>query len=254
MASGSEISLTASSTASDYQNATRTARDGRDLSLGYSQVLNPDLKLQASLGQSKTTTRQGGVQTSRSNGAVGSLGLEAAMPNGTASATLSLTRDALGARQSLSFGRSLDLPTGKLAVTVGVSGRSGDTQHLVGNLSYSHVLPSDSLAVNLSRQITLNADNLDVANTVLGLTYQHKINPVSDFGLSLNVLATGSGGSAGVTGDTRQTLSLTYSHDLTADWQVTAGYEVRRLDKSTAGTAESNSIFLTVSRKFTLLP
>jgi hypothetical protein len=254
MASGREISLTAGANATDYDNATETSREGHDLSLGYSQELRPDLRLQASLGQSTASTSQGGIQDSTSTGAIGSLGLTADMVNGTVSVTLASTRDAMGSRQSLSFGRSMDLPNGKLAATVGISGRDGSDGQLIGNLSYTYALPTDSFAVNLSRQVSLNADDLDVANTVLGVSYQHQINDVSNLGLSMNLFATGGGGSSGVDDALRQTLSTTYSRDLAADWQLTTGYQFRSLDQSSVDSAQSNSVFLTISRKFTLRP
>jgi hypothetical protein len=191
--------------------------------------------------------------TDQSRGLTGSLGLEQALPNGTASVTLASDRDSLGTRQVLSFGRSLALPLGTLAVSAGVSARSGESATLVGSLNYAHALPADRFAVDLSREVTLNADDAEVANTVLGLSYTHQINEISQFGLSLDILATGSAGSGTVDEATRQTLSATYSRDLTADWRLTAGYELRNLDKSSTGTADSNSVFLTVSRSFTLL-
>lgn len=252
MASGDQVNLTASTKASDSQNATKTATRTQDVSLGYTRSLSPTLKLQTALGQTDATTRQSGVVTSHSNGLTGSLGLDATLPNGTASATLTVARDSRGTRQTLSFGRSLKLPNGTLSLTAGVSARSGAAGQMIGTLAYAHTLPTESFGVNLSRQVTLNADSQDATNTVLGLTYQHKINPVSDIGLSVNVLATGGG--TGVAEATRQSLRATYSHDLTADWQMTAGYQFRSLDKSTTGTADSSSIFLTLSRKFTLLP
>ncbi|MEO8242358.1 MAG: hypothetical protein ABI832_08585 [bacterium] len=254
MATGGDLSLTASASQTDYQNATQTLRNGSDLSLGYSQDLRPGLALQASLGESRTTTRESGSADSTSTGAIGSLGLDADLVNGQASVQLSSTRDAVGARQSLSFGRSLELPTGNLDATFGLSGRRGEGSQLIGTLSYSYTLPTDNFGVNLSRQVVLNADNLDVANTVLGVTYQHQINDVSSLGLSVNLLATGGGGSPGVDDALRQSFSTTYTRDLTADWQLATGYQFRSLDQSSVGTAQSNSVFLTISRKFTLRP
>jgi hypothetical protein len=253
LAAGDTLSLTARSTASDYENATETERRGTEFSLGYDRDLRPGLSLQASLGQSDNTTRMLGVVTDQSNGLTGSLGLEQALPNGTASVTLSSARDSQGARQTLSFGRSMALPLGTLAATAGISARSGEAAALVGSLTYAHNLPADSFTVSLSREVTLNADDADVANTALELSYSHKINDVSDFGLSLDFLATSSAGSGTVEEATRQTLSATYSHDLTADWRLTAGYELRSLDRSSTAAASSNSVFLTVSRNFTLL-
>ena len=251
---GREISLSAGLSASDYQNATQTTRDSSELSLDLAQDLRPGLKLQAALGQITVISGRTGGPDSTSAGATGSLGLEATLANGAASVTLASNRDALGSRQSLSFARSLDLPNGTLAATLGLSSRPGQEGQLVGNLSYALKLATGNFGVTLSRQIALNGDTQDVANTGLDLNYQHDINDVSRLGLSLNVLETGSGGSAGVTDVLRQMLSASYARDLTADWQVTAGYQFRSLETSSASGAQSNAVFLTINRTFILRP
>jgi hypothetical protein len=184
----------------------------------------------------------------------GRLGLDLALARGTASVALSSDRDALGSRQSLSFSRARDLPNGTLSGNLGLNARDGQEGQLVGNLSYAQDLATGRFALTLSRQISLDGDNQDVANTTLGLTYQHQINDQSSLGLSVSVLGTGSGGSAGVTEALRQTLGASYSHDLTADWQLTTGYQFRSLNPSDADRAEASSVYLTISRKFILRP
>ena len=123
---------------------------------------------------------------------------------------------------------------------------------LIGNLSYAQKLATGSLALTLSRQVALNADDQDVANTTLGLSYQHQINDLSSLGLSVSVL--GTGGGPGVTEALRQTLNVSYSRDLTADWQLTTGYQFRSLAPSGADKTEANSIYVAISRKFVLRP
>lgn len=251
---GREISLTLRGSTADFDNLTNTTREGRSLSFGYAQDLRPELRLRASLGQTASDSRQDGLPDISSQGATGSLGLEAGLANGSASVTLASARDVLGSHRTLQFSRSLDLPDGTLAATLGLSSRPGEAGQLVANLSYAQGLGGGSISVGLSREIALNADNQDVANTVLDVNYEHDINDRSRLGLSLNLLGTGSGGSAGVTEALRQSFSASYSRDLIGDWQVTAGYQVRSLDLSTADEARSNTVFLTVSRKFTLRP
>ena len=251
---GREVSVTANASASDFDDATDTTRNNSDLSLGYTQDVRPDLTLQASLGQSMASTRKNGALDSESNGTVGSLGLQVDLANGSADVTLTSDRDSLGARQTLSFGRSMELPSGKLATNFGFSARSGGDAQLVGNLSYMQDLPADSFGVSLSRQITLNEDDQDVVNTVLGMTYQHKINDLSQLGLSVNLQAMAGGGDSDVSSVTRQTVTTSYSRDLTAEWKMTTGYEFRSLDEAGSNLAQSNSVFLTVSRKFILRP
>lgn len=249
-----EISLTASSSTSDYEDAAQTTREAQSLTLGVTQGLRPDLTLQASLGQSEASSRQGGVLASDSSGLTGSVGLQATLPNGTAGVSLSSARDAVGTRETLRVTRNMELPTGALGAELALTSRAGQEGQIVGRLTYGIEMPTDRFDISLSREVTLNTDNQDVANTVLGVDYQRQITEQSRLGLSFDLTDTSSGGSAGVAGSLRQTVTASYSQDLTPDWQLTAGYQFRSLDTSTADRADANSVYLTISRKFTLRP
>ncbi len=256
MASGDTVGLTLGTNDQFYENTLGTTRKGQTARLQYSRNLRPDLKLNASVGTSKNTTRiTGGTIQNQSSGAVGSIGLVRTFATGnTASATLQADRDALGARNTLTFGADMALPNGKLAATLGMSERAGAGGQVIGTLSYTHTLPVDVIGVQISRQVALNADDIDIANTNIDLTYTHKLSVVANFGLSLSMAATGSAGGGAVASASRQTLRATYSHDLPAGWQVSGGYQYRALNKSASGNADSSSVFLTLNRKFTLLP
>jgi hypothetical protein len=249
------VRLTANASGSNYANATATTQQEQDLSLGYTRLLRPDLRLEASLGHSNASATENGVTTNSSSGFVGSLGLIQKQAVGTASATLDTSRDALGPRTELSFGRSLVLRGGSFNATAGVSARPGEPGQIVGSLDYTHlVLPGDTIDLNVSRQIGLNSDNLDQASNVLGLNWNHKINEASSVSLAVSLAGTTGVDGNGVTSDSRQTLSATWSHDLTKDWKMSAGYQFRTFDSSTADKVVSNSVFLTVNRKLVLLP
>ncbi|MGV8988702.1 MAG: hypothetical protein ACOH2H_20755 [Cypionkella sp.] len=250
----STLSLTAAASSTDYANTTATRQRSHDVSLGYDRELRPDLTLQVSLGQSTATANAAGVTAYRSSGVIGSLGLTQKQADGTMSVTLASSRDALGTRTQLNFGRSLVLPTGSLSVTAGVSGRDAAATQVVGNLAYARIMPVDTFNLNLSRQIGLNSSNVDQASTVLGMSWQHKVNTVSSLGLSLSLSATGGAGGGTVDGAARGTLGATWSRDLARDWKLSAGYKFRSLDQSSAANVVSNSVFLTISRKLTLLP
>lgn len=256
---GREISLTASQTASDYDDLLQTSRMGSNLSLGLSQTLRPGLTLQATLGQATASSSLGalgGLVTSQSEGLTGSIGLQATLANGTAGVSLASARDAVGPRETLTLTRSLDLPGGALAAELGLTSRAGQQGQIVGRLTYGIDRPTDSFDISLSRGVTLNTSNQDVANTVLGLDYQHQITEGSSLGLSLDLTDTGSGsgGSGGSAGSLRQTVTASYTQNLAADWRLTAGYTFRSLDTATTARATANSVYLTLSRKFTLRP
>lgn len=248
------LSLTGAASATDYANASATRQRNRSLGLGYTRKLRPDLTLTTSLSEGTSTSNAFGIVAERSSGLSGSIGLTQDLPNGTASVTLDSKRDALGTRQSLSFGRALTLPTGRLDASLGLSARAGESPQAVGSLRWERTLPTDTFSVNLSRQVTLNADTVDQVSTVLGLTWAHRINDLSRLNLSFNLAETGGAGGGVVNGASRKTFTSTWSHDLVQDWQVSAGYTYRMLDQASTNPARSGTVFLTLNRKITLLP
>lgn len=248
------LSLTANASSTDYSNSSATRQRSHDLTLSYDRLLRPDLTLEASLGQSQASSSTLGVVNQRSAGLIGSLGLTQKQKSGSASVTLEVSRDALGVRNQLSLGRSLTLPTGSFTATAGVSARSGGDAQLIGSLAYVQTLAVDTFKVNLSRQTGLSSTTTDQTSTVFGLDWRHKVNETSSLGLSANISSIGG---TGVSGSSRQSLSASWSHDLVRDWQLKAGYQYRTLDSTTTGVqgkVSSNSVFLTISRKLTLLP
>lgn len=233
--------------------ATRTDRSG---SIRLDQALSPILNLQSEIGYSRNqrdSTVLGLPVAETSEGLFGQVGLSLKQPNGTASVTLSSARDVGGLRNTLRFGRDLDLPRGgKLAVDLGVSAREGDDAALVGSLRYSEPLPSGQIEARLDRSVTLDANNDDVTATRLGLTYSHEINALSRLSLSADIGRTSTDGAAANT-TTRSAFRASYTRDLTQDWSLETGYQYR--DRSDdGGRADSNSVFVTVKRKFTAWP
>jgi hypothetical protein len=241
----------------DYGNANRTRRDKRNVSVSLTQELSSLLTLEGQIGYSRIQTDEVilGIPVSQtSDGVFGSVALMTAMPNGSASIRLSTDRDSLGVRNTLRFGRDMELPHGTLSADVGVSTRPGYGAQVVGSLAYGDKLPDASFSASLERKVTLDADNQDVAYTRLGLKYSRDLNEISSLGVAFDWVRSGDGGAGAITSVDRKTLRATYTRELTADWDVVAGYQYRHLDKSGTGQASSNSVFLTIGRKFALRP
>lgn len=242
----------------NYSNALQTHRKQRQLSATYVHAISPTLSFQGEIGYSRNRTNQllFGVLPSEqtASGLFGSLGLTQTLADGSASATFASERDSFGVRNSLELGRSLTLPTGKLDALAGVSIRPGYGPQMIGSLSYGLVGPVDSVTAAVSRAITLDANNNDVAYTSLSLGYSHKVNPVASLDLSLSLNRAGDGGLGSTTSVDRQSLRAAYSYQLTPDWDLDTGYLYRHLNKSGSGSATSNSVFVTIGRKFTLWP
>lgn len=241
----------------DDDNLAGTERVDRSVSVALNQALSPALTLEAEVGYSRNTreeTEGSAPVRDTSQGIFGQVGLSLARPNGTVSLTLSSARDSAGVRNTLSLGRSLDLARGgTLEASLGVSARTGGSAELVGSLRYAEPLPTGEISARFDRSVALDADNADVASTRLGLAYTHEITDLSRFNLSADYSRSSSGGLGETETTTRRSFRAAYARDLTGDWTLETGYQYRDLNGD-GGDASSNSVFVTIGRKFIAWP
>lgn len=251
------VSLTLGYRQSEDDNVTETERTDRSVRVALDQNLSKVLKLRGEVGYSRNSRDEtiGGLPVSEvSAGLFGAVGLTLDRPNGTASVNLRSARDSEGVRHTLSFGRSLDLPRGDtLTADLGVSARSGGDAQLVGSLRYAAPLPTGRIEVRFDRSVALDANNDDVASTRLGLLYSHDINDFSRLNLNADYSRSGGGGLGQAESRTRRSLRAAYARDLTENWTLETGYQYRDLDDE-GSRATSNSVFLTIGRKFVAWP
>ncbi len=241
---------------SEDDNATGVRRNDRSVSVRLDQALSPLLTLQTEIGYSQNTrdeTILGLPVRTEAQGLFGQIGLSLQRPNGTVSLTFASQRDTVGPRNSLRLGRSLDLASGgTLAAEVGLTGRPGGQTYVIGSLRYSDPLPTGRIEARVERSVTLDANNADVTATRVGVSYAHEINDLSRFNLSADFGQTST--AAAVPNDvTSRSFRATYSRALTPDWNLETGYQYRDRQDN-AGLASSNSVFLTVGRRFTAWP
>jgi len=251
---GGDLGLSLGATEADYEDAAQTARHSRSLSLSFDRALDGATKLQVSLGTTGAETDKAGVQVASSTGLTGAFGISRDLGNGTAGLSLTLTRDAKGARQSVQLSRSLELATGAFSAELGFGARSGQNGEVTGKLAWTQDLPSDSLSLSLSRQVTLNEDEADTALTSANANWSHALGETSKLALGLSLSTQSGAGGDTIDGVTRQSLTASYSHDLARDWALTTGVTLRRLDRDSSGLAEDQAVFVTIGRKFVLLP
>ena len=134
---------------------------------------------------------------------------------------------------------------GAVGVTRGVTGST----FLTANIGYNHPLPRGALTFGLARSVSSsNSEDTERLNTRLNLGYTQELTPVSNIRLDVNWSDT-EATSTGL-GTTSTTLGATYSHELTPDWNLNAGYRHNLRDDDTTGRASNNTIFLQMSRAF----
>lgn len=230
-----------------------TERRTSRYSFGLTRALSKTATLDASVGYNRIESDQtiGGLRsTTRIDGATGALGLTYAMVNGTLTANLDRTVNQNGGRTSISIGRSLELPRGALSSSIGATRGQSDTTRLTGSLNWRHDLPRGSLTADLSRSVTNGDNDEDALRTRLSLGYNHQINAISSFGITLSQNLNDEIFTGKQTENTR--FGVTYRHELTRDWNMDVGYKYRTRKETGLSRAQSHAVFLELSRKFSI--
>lgn len=253
---GGEISLGLGAQTARQDDLVQTRRESRSLTLSYGRALDGATQLQASLGMTRAETTELGQTAAASTGLTGALGLKRDLGNGTAELGFEMTRDARGPRSALRFGRSLKLASGEFAAELGFGARQGEGGAATGRLSWTQDLASDRISVALSRQVVASETDADSLQSSLRADWSHDLAETRRLGLTYSLSAiegTGEGG-ATIDGVTRQSLRASFAQDLGRDWALTTGVELRQSDRDSTGKAEDQAIFLTLARRFVLLP
>ena len=234
----------------DYtaNNLAGTKRTTRALSFGLAYALSPTTTLDVNAGVEKIDT----VGGSTTRGNFGSVSLTRAMANGSAGLVLDRSFGIEGGRTTITAKRDLTLPSGTLAFSLGATrGELGGTE-VIGNIAYSQTLARGALTASLDRKVTSDASGNDILSTNAALGYSLDLTSVSNLALDFSYVETANIGSGTATDSNRSSLRAEYTHALTADWNLSAGYEHQRLNTAGTGTADSNTIFMTLGREFSI--
>jgi len=243
------LSATRMHSSSDNAEATETEDTIYDFSLTHD--LRRALVLTGSLGYAERDSTELGVLTS-TNGLTGGINAVQTLKNGTVSAGLDFDNSDEENEVSVSVERSMALRDG--SVTAGLTVTNGEDSGAVflGTLDYSKSLPNGALSVGLRQSISTDSDDDEVKLSELNLSYSHSINSVSGLGLDLRVSRSEDGGMGSAIETNRADFIASYSHELTPDWDLTAGYRHRRFKEEGTSAATSDALFLTLSRSFDL--
>lgn len=157
-------------------------------------------------------------------------------------------RDGRKTRYGVSIGRRYDLVRGGLSLGAGLTWGDTAKAQLNGNLSWTHELPDGQISLGFRHGLSTGTDDSVRQTTAATFGWQHRITQTSsisvDMGLN-NSRNPGTGLSV-----RNATMGLGYSHQLTDDWALSAGYRHRQRD-SAGQKARSNTVFVTLQRDFT---
>lgn len=234
----------------DYRadDATNTDRTTRALSFGVAYEVSATTLLDVSIGTQTIDTVGGGI----SRGAFGTVSLTRALANGSVGVILDRSFGIEGGRTTITANRSMDLPDGTLAYSLGVTrGELGDTE-VIGNIAYSKTLPRGTLTATLGRSVDSSTSGNDILSTNAALGYALALTSVSNLTLDFNYAEVENVGSGTASDTNRSSLRAAYTRELTPDWNLSAGIEHQRSVTQGTGTANSNTIFMTLGREFSI--
>lgn len=166
--------------------------------------------------------------------------------NGSFGITYTITDTPEGTRNSLSFNRALELPSGtfdlRLGATRDISGDISGT----GGLAYKQDLPNGAIVARLDHDIS-SSDSTDRETTVTrgSLSMSHDWSERSSISMDVSYAKQERGTIDTI--NTRAGISISYA--LGDDWQANAGLRYIERERST-GTATDNSIFIGLRKSF----
>lgn len=230
----------------DEEDAAGTETETTYVGLGVSSQTAGGLSFTGDIlyDESEVTTSSPASSTT-DNGIGVDLTLDQARPDGNIGARLSSRIDDTGRRTTARVYRSINTKTGALAFSLGVVDQEGDDQlRVVGDVNYTmSTATGGGLSVSVAKD-TVSSSGSAVDTTLIDVDFTQPINPTSSWSASLGYVATDDP----VSGDDERTSAgLTYTRNLTPEWDMNTGY---RYSRDETGDVD-NSVFFNVTRDIT---
>lgn len=212
-----------------------------NLSAGAQLAVTPTLDANVSVGQSRVTVTNGGVDTV-TEGLSYNVGLTQDRPVVALRFSLSSDLSEAGRRTTVTVGGTFETQRGEFVADVGLSEGSDIEIRPLLTLHYSEDLPRGSYSVALDQRFNTDADGDETLNRRLRLNWRQDLAPTSSLASSLTYQITdvlGMGDDAA-----RLELGLTYRQDLTEDWAFTTSYTHSLVNQDGLSTTQENEIFI----------
>ncbi|MEO0487036.1 MAG: hypothetical protein AAF092_14120 [Pseudomonadota bacterium] len=243
-----EATLTLSGSRFEAEDATSTTRDDMSAVLGVNNTFADG----TSVGVNLTTRTIDDSVTGETTGT--NLSLVASRPYARGDLGFSYAKDITiaGDRDDVEVTGTVEFPLGTLELGLGASAAGNSERETVGSLSYSREFTSGTFNAGLSRSLNVS-DEASVQNTTSGsLGLDYTINDVSTFEFDLSYSDIANAGGVAANDQSSGTIGARYSREFNEDWNMSAGVERRYLEDATS--AWSNSLFVSFSRDFSILP
>ncbi len=225
-------------------------RNETSVSVGVTHELRRGLTILGELGYSQTETTEAGEPPDYDS-VFGSVDFIQEVSNGSYSGGLAFEhRSEDSDRIWLEFGRAMDLRNGELSFGLTLTTTDEDDLSLLGSLDLTQEFKRSTLSVFLNQSIVSNDNDEDEQLSRLGVDYLYEINSVSNVTLAMEVSRTSDAGAGTTEEVTRADLTAVYTRELTPDWDLNVGYERQYYKEEGTGSADSNAVFVSLTRDF----
>jgi len=232
----------------------RTDRNTTTVSTGATYNVSSVTDVSASIGYSRVDDTQRATNTNDvTEDFVWSFGWNKALPDGSADVFLDQTFGVNGARTNATFGRTYQRVNQVFSFNAGFTRGPFDEVTPIGQINYSYQLSNSRIGAAIQRRVGTSTQSVETRETTAFLTYDYLINPLSALSFSIDYIDQEDEGTGPSNPRQRGTFSASYSRAITRDWAVNVGYQYE-MDDQSGFKADSNSVFLTLGRRFTLQP
>lgn len=233
----------------DSDDTDQRSRRTIGTSLSMSYEINPVTVASFELGYRKIDETTLTSSATTVDGITGSFGLSRDIPTGNVRADLSRTLSSSGHRDTFELSGTFERPMGEINAALGLTKASiGDVQW-IGRLGTRYEMARGSVSATLERSVRTATEGVENISNRVAVTYSMDVTPRSSFSFGLDYSEVNEVGS-----DETRTLSganASYTHALTQDWALEAGYEYRKRTETAEEPRDSNEFYLTVRRDFT---
>lgn len=203
---------------------------------------------EATLGLSGSTFKEDGA--ARRDTQRLEAGVTRTLARGDLSSLIFTEKTEDGTRSGLTLGRSVELPSGQLSYSLGLTRGASGRVDLTGGLDWAQELPGGQISLGLRRSVVAGEDDTETRATSLNASLTQQLSPLTALDFGLNAAeAVGTG-----TAVRTATLSATLSRSLARDWALDAGLTYRWRDEDGVGLARSNTVFLELRRNLAWRP
>lgn len=233
----------------DAMDAVSTSRRTTGATASLTYEINAITRMTASLGYTEIEETNL-IGTTLQDGVTGGLAVTRDFPTGNITAEYSTGISTTGRRDTIEVRGEFETPGGSITAGLGATRSNAGDVNMIGSLGYTNELAMGTVTAALERSYDTSNAGIENRSTTASLGFDTDLSPNASIGFELDYAEV-----TDVAADTTTSISgfrATYNRDLTADWGLTAGYEYRNRQETGATNRESNELFVTLEREFSI--